>query len=120
VIAGGDTVVALTDRPATAALVRYLASPEAASLWVEQGGFISPNRRVSLDDYPDDTTREIAADIVRAENLRFDMSDLMPTSLGGTRGDGFWRAMQDWLAAPGDVGEILSELETEAEAAYRK
>jgi alpha-glucoside transport system substrate-binding protein len=120
VITGGDTVVALSDKPATAALVRYLASSEAASVWAEQGGFISPNRKVALDDYPDDTTRQIAADLVNADNVRFDMSDLMPTSLGGTRGDGFWRAMQDYLADPGRTDQILSALETEAEAAYRK
>jgi alpha-glucoside transport system substrate-binding protein len=120
VITGGDTVIALTDRPATAALVRYLASADAASVWAAQGGFISPNLRVALEDYPDDTTREIAADLLRADNPRFDMSDLMPTSLGATRGDGFWRAMQDHLADPARVGQILAELETEAEAAYRK
>ncbi len=120
VITGGDTVIALTDRPATAALVRYLASAEAASVWAAQGGFISLNRRVSLDDYPDDTTREIAADLMGAADPQFDMSDLMPTSLGGTRGDGFWRAMQDHLADPDRVEQTLTELEIEAEAAYRK
>jgi alpha-glucoside transport system substrate-binding protein len=120
VITGGDTVVALTDKPGTAALVKYLASAEAASVWAEQGGFISPNRTVSLADYPDDTTRRIAGDLRDADTVRFDMSDLMPTSLGGTRGDGFWRAMQDYLADPGRAEQILSRMETEAEAAYEK
>jgi alpha-glucoside transport system substrate-binding protein len=120
VITGGDTVVALTDKPGTEALVKYLASAEAASVWAAQGGFISPNRTVSLDDYPDDTTRRIAGDLRDADTVRFDMSDLMPTSLGGTRGDGFWRAMQDDLADPGRADQILSYMETEAEAAYQK
>jgi alpha-glucoside transport system substrate-binding protein len=48
------------------------------------------------------------------------MSDLMPTSLGGTPGDGFWRAMQEYLADPGRTDQILSRLETEAEAAYQQ
>jgi alpha-glucoside transport system substrate-binding protein len=119
VITGGDTVVALSAKPATAALVKYLASAEAASVWAEQGGFISPNRTVSLDDYPDDTTRRIAGELRDADTIRFDMSDLMPTSLGGTRGDGFWRAMQDYLADPTRADQILSHMETEAEAAYQ-
>jgi alpha-glucoside transport system substrate-binding protein len=118
VISGGDTVVALTDEPGTAALVRYLASAQAASVWAAEGGFISPNRLVSMADYPDDITRELAAGVVDAQNLRFDMSDLMPSSLGGTRGDGFWRAMQDYLADPSRVEEILVDLEAEATAAY--
>jgi alpha-glucoside transport system substrate-binding protein len=120
VITGGDTVVALTDKPGTAALIKYLASAEAASVWAAQGGFISPNRTVSLDDYPDDTTRRIAGDLRDADTVRFDMSDLMPTSLGGTRGDGFWRAMQDYLADPSRADRILSYMETEADAAYEK
>ncbi|WP_214407834.1 ABC transporter substrate-binding protein [Pseudonocardia lacus] len=120
VITGGDTVVALTDRPATTALVRFLASSQAADIWVERGGFISPNREVELDGYPDETTRRIADDLVNARNVRFDMSDLMPTSLGATRGDGFWRAMQDYLGDPDRLPQILSDLEAEAGAAYAR
>jgi alpha-glucoside transport system substrate-binding protein len=118
-ISGGDTVVALTDTPATAALVRYLASPQAASIWAERGGFISPNRMVDPGVYPDDNTRTLADSLVNAENIRFDMSDLMPTALGGIRGDGFWRAMQDFLADPSRTDQILTDLEADATDAYR-
>ncbi len=118
VVSGGDTLVALTDDPGTAALLRFLASSEAASIWAAAGGFVSPNRQVELGEYPDDTTRQIADELVNAENVRFDMSDLMPTALGGTRGDGFWRAMQDYLADPSRIDAILADLEDEAEAAY--
>jgi len=120
VITGGDTVIALSDRPATAALVRYLASPQAATIWVERGGFISPNGRVALAGYPDETTRRIAEELVNTQNVQFDMSDLMPTSLGGTDGDGFWRAMQDYLADPDRLPQILEDLEAEATAAYAR
>jgi alpha-glucoside transport system substrate-binding protein len=118
VVSGGDTLVALTDEPGTAELMRFLASSEAASIWAQHGGFVSPNRQVELGDYPDDTTRQIADELVSAENVRFDMSDLMPTALGGIRGDGFWRAMQDYLADPTRIDEILADLEAEADAAY--
>jgi alpha-glucoside transport system substrate-binding protein len=118
VVSGGDTVVALTDEPGTQELMRFLASSEAASTWAELGGFVSPNRDVALEQYPDDSTRQIAQELVGAQNLRFDMSDLMPSALGATRGDGFWRAMQDYLADPTQIDRILSELETEATAAY--
>jgi alpha-glucoside transport system substrate-binding protein len=120
VITGGDTVVALTDRPAAAALVRFLASAQAAAIWVERGGFISPNREVELAGYPDETTRRIAEDLVNAQDLQFDMSNLMPTSFGETRGDGFWRAMQDYLGDPARLPQILSDLEAEAATAYAR
>jgi alpha-glucoside transport system substrate-binding protein len=120
VVSGGDTLVALTDEPGTRALMQFLAGSEAASIWAAQGGFVSPNRNVELRQYPDDSTREIAAELVGAENLRFDMSDLMPSALGATRGDGFWRAMQDYLADPAQIDRILAELEVEAQAAYQR
>ncbi|WP_219419755.1 ABC transporter substrate-binding protein [Pseudonocardia nigra] len=118
VVSGGDTVVALTDTPVTTALVDFLASAEAASIWAAEGGFISPNREVEPAEYPDETTRSIAERLVGAQNVRFDMSDLMPTALGGTKGDGFWKAMQDYLADPGRVDAILAELEAKAAATY--
>jgi alpha-glucoside transport system substrate-binding protein len=111
VVSGGDMVVALTDEPATAALMQFLASSEAASIWAAHGGFVSPNREVEMGVYPDDTMRQIAEELVGAESLRFDMSDLMQGSLGGTPGDRFWRAMQDYLADPNQVDRILADLE---------
>jgi alpha-glucoside transport system substrate-binding protein len=113
VVSGGDMLMALTDEPGTRALMRFLASSEAASIWAAQGGFISPNREVELGDYPDDTMRQIADELVSAESLRFDMSDLMQGALGGTPGDRFWRAMQDYLADPTQVDRILATLEAE-------
>jgi alpha-glucoside transport system substrate-binding protein len=116
VVSGGDMLVALTDEPGTRALVQFLASSEAASIWAGQGGFVSPNREVELSDYPDDTMRQIADELVGAENLRFDMSDLMQGALGGTPGDRFWRAMQDYLADPAQIDRILAALEADATA----
>jgi alpha-glucoside transport system substrate-binding protein len=120
VVTGGDTVVALSDKPATTALAQFLASAEAATIWVKQGGFLSPNHDVAPADYPAEITRSLAAEVVNTQNVRFDMSDLMPSALGGTKGDGFWKAMQDFLADPTKVDEILTNLEAKATAAYKK
>jgi alpha-glucoside transport system substrate-binding protein len=46
VVGGGDVAVAFTDDEATAALMSYLASPEAAEIWVPNGGLTSPNQNV--------------------------------------------------------------------------
>lgn len=119
VVAGGDTVIALTDRPATQALVEYLAGADAAAGWVADGGFISPNIRVPLDSYADPTQRRIAEDLVTADRVRFDMSDLMPPALGGTKGAGFWKSMQDYVADPAAVDTILTALEAQAVTAYQ-
>ncbi|MBC8093453.1 MAG: carbohydrate ABC transporter substrate-binding protein [Pseudonocardia sp.] len=118
VVSGGDTVVTLTPNPAAAALVEFLASADAATIWAEIGGFISPNGQVTPDAYPDETTRSIATDLASAETVRFDMSDLMPAAFGGTDGAGFWKGMQDVLADPSQTDAILADLEAQAVTAY--
>ena len=46
VVGGGDTVVMFKDTPAARALITYLATPEAATIWAKLGGFSSPNKSV--------------------------------------------------------------------------
>jgi maltose-binding protein MalE len=117
VIGGGDVAVALTDNPAAFEFLRFLASPEAAEIWAAQGGFSSMNKAVDTSVYPDEITSRAAAALANAEVFRFDLSDLVPASLGGTAGAGIWGALQDWLASPDDVDAILDQLESEAAAA---
>ncbi|MBM2811464.1 MAG: extracellular solute-binding protein family 1, partial [Chloroflexi bacterium] len=49
----GDLFGMFRDTPQARALMQYLVTPEAQSIWVKRGGAISPNKRISLDDYPD-------------------------------------------------------------------
>ncbi|MEV6242430.1 ABC transporter substrate-binding protein [Lentzea sp. NPDC051838] len=119
VVAGGDMAVQFKDDENTAKLMEYLASAEAAAVWAEQGGFLSPNKNVPADTYPDDVTRELAQQLVQAgDNVRFDMSDLAPAAFGGTKGAGEWKALQDFLADPGAVDATMQRLEAEAAKAF--
>ncbi len=55
-------VNANTDNPdAALALVEYLGSAEAQTIWAERGGFIAPNSQVSTDVYPDVNDQSAAA-----------------------------------------------------------
>ena len=95
VLGGGDVFSAFNDRPETAALIEYLASPEGAEVWVKNGGFISPNRGVSSDWYGSYVDQAQAEILQNATTLRFDASDLMPAEVGaGT----FWSGMVDWVS----------------------
>ncbi|MEU5691899.1 ABC transporter substrate-binding protein [Actinosynnema sp. NPDC020468] len=121
VVAGGDVAVQLKDDDATGRLMAYLASPEAGSVWAKLGGFLSPNKDIPVGDYPDDVTRDLAKRVVAAgDNVRFDLSDLAPAAFGGTKGAGEWKALQDFLANPGDVDGAVRRLEAEAAKAYGK
>ncbi len=54
-------VAADTANPdAALALVRYLASADAQTIWAERGGFVAPNAHVPLDVYPDENDRMAA------------------------------------------------------------
>ncbi len=120
VVTGGDVAVALTDKPAAQALLTFLASPDAAAVWAAQGGFVSPNKSLDPAAYPDDVQRGIAKALIAAgDDFRFDMSDQMPQSFGGTPGKGEWKALQDFLRNPRDVAGTQARLEADAAKAYR-
>ncbi|WP_193509188.1 ABC transporter substrate-binding protein [Cryobacterium sp. BB736] len=118
VVGGGDVAVALVDDEVTDALMQFLATPEAAEIWVPNGGLTSPNSNVDTSLYPDDISRQIAEALTGAETFRFDMSDLTPSAFGGTPGQGFWQIMISFLQDPSDIPGTQQALEDAAVAAY--
>ena len=120
VVGGGDTVVMFKDTPAARALVTYLASPEAATIWAERGGFSSPNKGVPANAYPDALTRATATALAQAKTFRFDMSDLAPSAFGGTPSQGEWKILQDFLRSPKNFNSTAAKLEKAAARAYGK
>jgi alpha-glucoside transport system substrate-binding protein len=118
VVGGGDSVAVFKDTPAVEAFVKFLASPEAAEVWVKRGGFSSPNKGVPASAYPDAISLAVAQPLAEAETFRFDMSDLAPVSFGGTPGQGEWKILQDFFANPTDVDGTAQKLETAAAKAY--
>ncbi|WP_435600470.1 ABC transporter substrate-binding protein [Streptomyces sp. C10-9-1] len=120
VVTGGDAAVALRDGEGAQALLTFLASPDAAAISAGAGGFLSPNRALDPGAYPNDVQRGIAEALIAAgDDFRFDMSDRMPQSFGGTPGKGAWKALQDFLKNPRDVAGTQRRLEADAAAAYR-
>jgi alpha-glucoside transport system substrate-binding protein len=119
VVGGGDSIAMFKDTPASRALVTYLASPEAATIWAKRGGFSSANTKLDASAYPDDITRTTATAIAQTKTFRFDMSDLAPAAFGGTPGQGEWKILQDFLRDPSDVSGTARKLETSAAKAYK-
>ncbi|MFD3947668.1 ABC transporter substrate-binding protein [Streptomyces sp. NPDC058579] len=120
VVTGGDAAVALKDTKGAQALLTFLASPDAAAIWAGAGGFLSPNKNLNLTAYPNDVQREIAKALLEAgDDFRFDMSDQMPQSFGGTPGKGEWKALQDFLKNPKDITGTQERLEADAAKAYK-
>jgi ABC-type glycerol-3-phosphate transport system substrate-binding protein len=116
VMGGGDVIVMFKDSPAARALIEYLATPEAATIWAEKGGFSSPNKNVDENVYPDELTKKTATELANAEVFRFDMSDLMPGAFGS---DALFTQLQDFLKNPNDIDGITQKLESAATSAYK-
>jgi alpha-glucoside transport system substrate-binding protein len=108
VIVAGSVVAGTNNEPATAALLDFLARPEAVESWVREGGFVSPSRAVPMDAYPTDIARHEAELMVDAPAFRYDLSDRLPPNLGfpflGER-------LAAMLREPDDIPAILAEIE---------
>lgn len=117
VIGGGDVAVLFTENPAAEALIRFLASPDAAEVWAPRGGYTSPNQGVDASLYPSEVLRNSARSLQNAEVFRFDMSDLQPSAFGGTTGQGLFGLMQEFVRTTDEEG-IAADLERAASEAY--
>jgi alpha-glucoside transport system substrate-binding protein len=120
VMGGGDLAVLLDDTPAGEALIKFLATPEAAEVWAGLGGYISPNKNVDISAYTDPVDQRVAQALVDAgDSTRYDLSDLQPTAFGATTGQGIWGILTDFVSDPSDVDGTAQELEAAAKAAYK-
>jgi alpha-glucoside transport system substrate-binding protein len=118
VVGGGDIFVQFKDSPAADAFLEYLTTPDAAQIWAERGGFSSPNKNLDTSVYPDEITQTTAGALAEAEEFRFDLSDLVPSALGGTPGAGLFKAFTDFVQNPEDIDGITQQMEADANKAY--
>jgi ABC-type glycerol-3-phosphate transport system substrate-binding protein len=119
VVSGGDVAVALKDSKGAQALLTFIASTDAAKIWAGGGGYLSPNKSLDVAAYPNDVQRDIAKALIAAgDDFRFDMSDQAPAAFGGTKGQGEWKDLQDFLTKPSDVAGAQAKLESDAAKAY--
>lgn len=107
VTGGGDLVGMFNDTPQARSLIEYLLTAEAQQIWVERGGFISANRDVPLEAYPDDVSRRSAEILQNAETFRFDGSDAMPAAVT----DAFNAAMVEFAQNQADLDAILDRVD---------
>ncbi len=110
----------LKDTPASRALIKYLATPQAATIWAKRGGFGSPNKDVKPSAYSDALQRRAAVALAKTTPLRFDMSDQQPAAFGATTGQGEWKLFQDFVSNPKNINGITAQLEAAAAKAYGK
>ncbi len=99
VLVAGDCFSAMTDKPETLAVIRWLATPESTKGWLQSGGFVAPHKDTPLDWYPSELDRRYAEILINADTVRFDGSDLMPGSVGA---GSFWKGMVNLVRKRGE------------------
>jgi len=107
----GDLFGMFNDKPAARDLLKYLVTVEAQQIWVDRGGALSGNTKVT--SYPDEVSKRSAEALGSAKIFRFDGGDLMPTQLQSA----FFKAMVDFAQDQGKLNAILTELDTASTAA---
>jgi alpha-glucoside transport system substrate-binding protein len=72
----GDVAMLLKSTKQSDALIKYLASPSAADIWANLGGFASANSKVPLSSYPDPVAKADAKALTSAKAFVFSLDDL--------------------------------------------
>lgn len=108
----GDLFGMFHDTPQARALMQYLVTAEAQSIWVSRGGALSGNKNVTA--YPDEVSKRSAEILTNAKIFRFDASDLMPKAMN----DAFWKAMLDFTQDQSKLDAILASLDAVQKDAY--
>jgi alpha-glucoside transport system substrate-binding protein len=114
VTGGADFLFALKDNTAVRQYMQYLASAEAQTIWIKQGGASSVNKSVDLSAYPNDVQRAAAKQLSQATSFRSSPDDSMPTAMENA----FFKAAVTYIQNPGQLDSILSGLESTAASVY--
>ncbi len=112
----GDLMSVFNNTPEAQALIKYLASAEAQTIFAKKLGKLAVNKTVNPDIYTNPITKKAFQILSNAQVFRFDGSDMMPAQVGsGT----FWTGVLDYVnGTPLDT--VLTKIEQSAETAYTK
>jgi len=109
-ILGGGDIAALFNGNDDEAIevMRFLTSDDFGAEWASLGGWLSPHKTFDADNYPDETTRDMAQIAADADVFRYDGSDLMPNEVGG---GSFWAGMVQWMDGTKTTQQVVDEIE---------
>lgn len=113
--ASGDILGMFKDTPQARALLNYLTTPEAQTIWVKTGQIISANKKVKADAYPNPLAARASKILASAKVVRFDASDLMPSAMNSA----FWKSLLDYTQNLGNLDVILAGLDNVRKDSYK-
>ena len=103
----GNIAIMFNADETTCSFMEHVSTAAAQEIWVAAGGFLSVNKEVSLDTYPNDLDRRVA-EVLGSQDavFRFDLDDAMGSGPQGA----VFAGVQEYLQG-GDLDAILAEVE---------
>ena len=107
-----DSFVMYNDTPQAKALMSYLATADAQSLFVAGGGTLAANSTVQ--NFPDPVFKKAADIVASAKTLLVDASDFFPADMK----TGFYKGILDFTKDQSKLDSILATLDQVQAASY--
>jgi alpha-glucoside transport system substrate-binding protein len=108
-VLGAGTLFGITkDSPAARAFVQFLETPIAHEVWMADGGFLTPFKKVNTAAYANDTVRKEGQILLDATTFRFDGSDQMPGEIGT---DAFWKGMVAYTTGDKTAEQVAQDIQ---------
>jgi alpha-glucoside transport system substrate-binding protein len=114
-VVSGDSWSMFHDTPQARKLMQYLTTADAQTIWVKRGGKISPNKKTSLDSYPDALSKQTAQILVATQIAKYDAGDQMPSDMKNA----YWKAVLDFVGNQNSLNTILANLDKIQATAYK-
>ncbi len=108
----GDLFGAFHNTPQSAALMKYLVSAQAQTLFVAGGEFLSANKGVA--NYPNSMNQRLGSIAANSASSVFDASDQMPTAMQSE----FYKGLLSYIQTPSNLDSILQHLDSIQASAY--
>ncbi|HLY14693.1 MAG TPA: extracellular solute-binding protein [Candidatus Limnocylindrales bacterium] len=110
----GDLFGAFSNSPQTAALMKYLVSSQAQTLFVSGGEFLSANKQVT--NYPNPMNQGLGSLLANATSFVFDASDQMPAPMQTE----FYKELLVYIQTPAQLDAVLSDLDSVQASSYNQ
>jgi len=105
---GGDMITMLNDSSNVQTVVKLLSQPQIGNDAAPSSSFISPFKNFNVSLYPNDTTRDVASIMYKADDFLFDGSDAMPAQVGA---GSFWTQMTNWIGNQESLNSALAAID---------
>jgi alpha-glucoside transport system substrate-binding protein len=110
----GDLFGAFSTTPQAAALMKYLVSSQAQTLFVAGGEFLSANKGVT--NYPNSMNQGLGAILSGATSFVFDASDQMPAAMQTE----FYKELLVYIQNPSQLDAVLTDLDSVQASSYNQ